>query len=133
MFVMYYDQYQGYVSYEVIRTTNNSITIGENYRMFPPSDHPLNAQLIYGMLIRNEVNGTSVKAAGPSTMANDESGTGTDPTPNGICQVCHTQTIVWRNDGSFANHFSGWKCTLCHPHEEGFKADPPLLCPIPVP
>ena len=127
MFVMYYDQYQGYVSYEVIRTTVNSITIGNNYRMFPPNDHPLNAQLIYGMLIRDEVNGTPVKAAGPSTMANDESGTGYDDSPYGICQVCHTQTIHWRNDGSLADHFSGWKCTICHPHKEGFKVVPPPL------
>jgi hypothetical protein len=127
---MHYTDLEGYVYYEVIGTTASSVTIGENYRMFPGGNNPINAQLIYGMLIWDEVNGIPVKAAGPTFMANDESGDGTDETPNGICQVCHTQTTHWRNDGLYANHFSGWKCTICHPHEEGFRPIPPSLCLI---
>ena len=58
----------------------------------------------------------------PHTFAYDESGTGVDPTPTGICQVCHTQTKHWRADGSLAdNHFSGQDCTQCHDHRKGFK------------
>ena len=58
--------------YEVIGTTADSITIGENYLVFPGGNNPINAQLIYGMLIWDEVNGTPVKAAGPTFMANDD-------------------------------------------------------------
>jgi hypothetical protein len=68
-----------------------------------------------------------VNFTGPSSLADDESGTGIDPTPDGVCQVCHTQTLHWRSNGSLADHFSGWNCILCHPHEKGFKADPPQL------
>jgi len=115
--------------YEVIGTTDTTITIANVRTFFPTSDNPISAQLMYGMLIRDEVNGTPVKAGGSSTMAYDESGDGSDETPDGICQVCHTQTTHWRSDGSGANHFSGWNCIVCHPHEQGFKPAPPPLCP----
>ena len=120
-----------FYSFEVISATDTTITIGNSSTVFPqaPTENPIFAQLIYGMHIDDIVNGSSVKFGGPKTMANDESGTGFDPTPDGICQVCHTQTTHWRNDGSFTNHFNGRNCTMCHPHEQGFKAVPPLLCP----
>jgi len=117
--------------YKVVNATSTSITFinTATYFPMPPWDKDQPMSLVYGQFIQDEVNGTSVKFGGPTTMAYDESGTGLDPTPNGICQVCHTQTTHWRSDGSFSNHFSGWHCTVCHPHEEGFKADPPPLCP----
>ncbi|HLB25620.1 MAG TPA: fibronectin type III domain-containing protein, partial [Nitrospirota bacterium] len=46
---------------------------------------------------------------------------------DGVCQVCHTQTTYFRNDGSgFANHssgvtYSGSDCSACHTHESGFS------------
>lgn len=123
-----------YKWFEVVNATEDTITIGNNATTFPTVSNPLSGELVYGMLIRHEdeiIDGASVgvKFAGPKTFAYDESGTGTDPTPNGICQVCHTQTTHWLNDGSEANHFSGWKCTQCHPHINGFKPVIPLLCP----
>ena len=114
-------------------TVDNIIVRVDPY--YAPFDLSLGFYIHYGQLIDDYIypygSGSRVEVFfdGPSTMANDESGTGQDPTPNGICQVCHTQTTHWRNDGSLSNHFSGWNCTMCHPHEQGFKADPPLLCP----
>ncbi len=155
-----YQAGQGWVSYEVddINTTENplrtKITLGNNWRMFPGAENPLDAYLIYGMLIRDKIqfwNGSAYEPistelldkdgilytydaemtfTGPDAMAFDESETGSDPTPTGICQVCHQNTTHWQSDGSFANHFSGWDCMICHPHELGFEASPPSLCNI---
>lgn len=58
----------------------------------------------------------------PNTFAHDDSGIGTDSSPNGICQVCHTKTRHWRSDGTMAElHFSGKDCLDCHDHKKGFK------------
>ncbi|MEW6713765.1 MAG: hypothetical protein AB1306_01570, partial [Nitrospirota bacterium] len=47
-----------------------------------------------------------------------------DATYDGVCEVCHTQTVFHRRDGSGQNgsHPAGVKCTMCHPHLEGFGA-----------
>ncbi len=132
--------------YKVLSATDTTITFLSDHTFYKSGEQATlyeNMQLVYGQLIRDEVgkfpgtfdggtrlvDGTAITFGGPSDMANDESGTGIDPTPDGICQVCHTQTTHWTSDGLWTNHFSGWRCTLCHPHEQGFKADPPLLCP----
>ncbi len=89
-------------------------------------------EIFYGMLVKEVVSALAVDPDtdepltadfhGPHTFADDESGSGTDPTPTGICQVCHTQTKHWRADGTLAdNHFSGQDCTQCHDHRKGFK------------
>jgi len=45
---------------------------------------------------------------------------------DGVCEVCHTQTLYYRNDGTgFANHSGGQNydrqdCTACHSHADGF-------------
>ena len=108
---------------EVISATEGTITI--NAPSFPRiprvNPDPIPVQLVYGMLIQDEIGPFPIVYSGPKSMANDESGTGFDPTPTGICQVCHTKTLHWRNTGALADHFSGQKCTMCHPHEEGFK------------
>jgi len=49
-----------------------------------------------------------------------------DGTYDGVCEVCHTTTKYYRNDGSgFANHSGGFNydrkdCTACHTHASGF-------------
>ncbi len=91
--------------------------------------------LVYGQQINEEIevnySMVPVTFGGPRDMAKDESGTGFDATPDGICQVCHTQTTYWRNDGSRSDHFNGWRCTICHPHDQGFKAVTPEGCICP--
>jgi predicted CXXCH cytochrome family protein len=46
-----------------------------------------------------------------------------DATYDGICEVCHTATVHYRNDGSpDHSHRQGTtKCTVCHRHIRGFK------------
>jgi hypothetical protein len=39
----------------------------------------------------------------------------------GICQVCHTLTDYWHEDGSLAIHNVGKRCTNCHDTSQGFK------------
>ncbi len=61
-----------------------------------------------------------VTFSSPRDMVNVNLGSDDAEKP-GICQVCHTQTTYWRNDGSRNDHFDGWRCTICHPHDQGFK------------
>lgn len=45
-----------------------------------------------------------------------------DTTYDGICEACHTQTVYHRNNASGNHtHNSGFKCTICHKHADGFK------------
>jgi hypothetical protein len=37
----------------------------------------------------------------------------------GLCEVCHTTTAHYRNDGTGAPHDTAW-CPLCHGHQDGF-------------
>lgn len=46
---------------------------------------------------------------------------------DGICEVCHTQTLYYRSDGSVMNNhtgagldYSGQDCSSCHTHGSGF-------------
>jgi len=50
-----------------------------------------------------------------------------DTTYNGVCEVCHTTTSYYRNDGTgFVNHssgssYKGKNCVTCHTHSSGFQ------------
>ncbi|MEW6427946.1 MAG: CxxxxCH/CxxCH domain-containing protein [Thermodesulfobacteriota bacterium] len=65
---------------------------------------------------------------------------GNDPTPVGICQVCHVTTNHWRADGTGADHNNGMVCTSCHSHTTGFQPSgctschgmPPTTNPLPT-
>ena len=39
---------------------------------------------------------------------------------NGICQVCHTRTTHYRNDGAGVDHYPTTACTDCHKHQDRF-------------
>jgi hypothetical protein len=84
---------------------------------------------MYGQYVKDfiDLGGVSKKVkffdnqGGPGSFAYDESGTGTDPNPDGVCQVCHTQTNYYRNDGSLSAHYAAQKCSSCHSHTGGFS------------
>lgn len=86
--------------------------------------------IVYGQHMSGTSGGRAVRFynnSGANSFAYDESATGTDSTPDGICQVCHTQTGHWRTDGTLAgigvhSGQNGANCVTCHPHEQGFKA-----------
>jgi len=111
-------------SFEIIGTTSNTITVAN---MLSDEELSLPArgsfEIFYGQMIRTSPEATF---SGPTTFADDESQTGIDPSPAGVCQVCHTRTNHWRADGSLAaDHFSGSNCTQCHTHRDGFA---PTAC-----
>lgn len=49
-------------------------------------------------------------------------------TYDGICEICHTQTLYHRNDGSGASHNGGQDCASCHQHTKGFKGGDCVTC-----
>lgn len=93
--------------------------------------------LIYGQLVKQEINTPNsglrtVKFFNPLNT----SGTGgfadlANIPPEGVCQVCHTLTHYWREDGTVvdavsfltapADHNSAATCTSCHDTTNGFK------------
>ena len=106
-------------SSEIVSATANSITVQGNIGQVSTVQ---NFKILYGQYIKGVIEGRPVVFASSSTgLALDQSGTGTDTSPDGVCQVCHTQTKYWRNDGTLAVHFSGENCIICHEHELGFR------------
>jgi hypothetical protein len=108
--------------------------------------------VIYGQYIKDSIDvstdGSGIYSAvkffdkkGQGSFAYDESGTGTDSTPNGVCQVCHTDQANptnpthWRADGTGADHYNNYSegcnyskgCTQCHSHTKGFFHGGPCI------
>ncbi|RJX18892.1 MAG: hypothetical protein C4563_08835 [Desulfobulbus sp.] len=106
----------------------------------------------YGKFIRRSINLANIKGADGNPLpgkSGDMSVVFTGPTgPNsfadgegamdGICEVCHTQTNHFRNDGTAPDQLHskdqngnparigpGNDCTVCHRHENGFAVDMP--------
>lgn len=110
--------------YEVLSATSTSITFSNGATFFPqaPMSNPQSMKLAYGMFIQDEIGPFPVVYSGPRSLAyNEGKARENDPTPTGVCQVCHTQTKFWRSDGSRARHQNGKICTTCHLHVNGFK------------
>jgi len=78
--------------------------------------------LIYGDLVRNSINTKAVRFFDPNGGFVESS-----LTPSGICQVCHTGTTRFTNDGAMPSggdsHATriATNCTSCHKHQDGFK------------
>ncbi|MBU4261817.1 MAG: CxxxxCH/CxxCH domain-containing protein [Proteobacteria bacterium] len=111
----------GFVDFsaEIINATASTITVQGEVTQFSTSR---DFKILYGQYIKSEINGTPVAfAAPPAGLAYNESASAIDPTPDGVCQVCHTLTRHWRSDGTLADHFNGGNCTACHDHELGFR------------
>ncbi len=100
---------------------------------------------MYGQYIKDAIdvstNGSGVYSTvkffdkkGQGSFAYNENMTGIDPTPNGVCQVCHTDQANpnnpthWRANGIGADHYNNYSegcnnakgCTQCHSHTNGF-------------
>ncbi|MEW6601746.1 MAG: CxxxxCH/CxxCH domain-containing protein, partial [Nitrospirota bacterium] len=80
--------------------------------------------VVYGKLVESTV---STPNSGDRTVRFFRN-TGTnsfadgDSAYDGICEVCHTQTVYHRNNASGNHtHNAGTKCTVCHQHKDGFK------------
>lgn len=133
------DQYRGYVLiantainsslYKIIGNTANTLYIEGSLNLDEVKNGDTFA-IIYGKMIRTTIttpnNGTKgVKFFDPEGMNSFADG---DTTFDGICEVCHSKTTHFRNDGTAPDqsHTSmgnvvGKKCTTCHQHVNGFK------------
>jgi hypothetical protein len=107
-------------------TVEGNATVAYQY-ITPPTEFAV----LYGQLIRDNINGSLVKffdKGGQNSFGFDESATGIDPTPDGVCQICHTDDANpdnpthWRADGTGADHFNNDSrvCTYCHTHLGGY-------------
>ena len=130
------DVNQPLVNFEVFYATNNTITVkGSLTSAFPGNTVPPYSTfaIIYGQFIRESVvdnNGIErpiifFDNSGADSFAINENYPDPDLSPDGICQVCHTMTKYWRQDGTSAGDGvhtdqNGTNCMNCHSHKTGF-------------
>ncbi|MEW6217923.1 MAG: hypothetical protein AB1634_00125 [Thermodesulfobacteriota bacterium] len=86
--------------------------------------------IFYGKLIKNEI--TTPNSGKKTVRLFATSGANSyadgDANRDGVCEVCHTQTSHFRNDGSAADQLhsnvgggqAAKNCIACHPHSGGF-------------
>jgi hypothetical protein len=137
------DQFAGYITvpntaradynYKIIGNTADTLTVkGLVNTTYAAAGNLLG--ISYGKFIRATINLSDIgkptesktvrlfKPAGVNSFADG------DPAAiDGICEVCHTQTSAWHNDGTLAgvaahSGLKGSNCISCHPHSEGFRA-----------
>lgn len=80
--------------------------------------------ILYGQLIRESIRTPSgelkpVRFFDPGAAASGLVDLAGGNQPQGVCQVCHTQTRFYRNDGS-GDHYTS-DCARCHDRRQGFK------------
>ncbi len=137
------NQYAGYIlipniaspyyNYTITGNTTNTLTVQGPIDLSEVTDGDSFA-IVYGKLIRSRLvlddiidqslpapyvrSGDKtvrfLQAAGPGYVDK------VNPIPQGICQVCHTQTTYWLADGTQQNHFENRECIDCHKHSDGF-------------
>ncbi|RJQ35030.1 hypothetical protein C4556_00720 [Candidatus Parcubacteria bacterium] len=126
-------------TFEIVAVTGTSITVQGAIANIPAYQASVPASgsfgLIYGQLIRNQILGplgyVPVKLftnTAQDSFAFDETASGTDQTPFGLCQACHDSTGHWRYDGAAADHFNNKNCARCHDHEKGFPGGTCVGC-----
>lgn len=111
-------------SFEVTSADASAITVKGDL----PATTDNSFALQYGQMIRTTLNNKPVIFTGPETFTDndllagdlDQDGVNDDSTPDGVCQVCHTQTKYWRSDGTRADHNAGLDCVDCHAHDNAF-------------
>jgi predicted CxxxxCH...CXXCH cytochrome family protein len=106
------------VYYRIISNTADTLTIGGELDTAKISAGNTFA-IIYGKSVKDVVNSRPVKffrTIGTNSFADSDS------VIDGICQVCHTRTQYYRNNGTGYPHNEDTVCTDCHTHRDGFKA-----------
>lgn len=76
--------------------------------------------VIYGQFIRDNINGNQVKFFDRKGANSFSDG---DTIYNGVCEVCHTQTVYHKKDGTGNYHYPAARCYVCHDHINGFEYD----------
>lgn len=117
-------------NYKIASNTANTITVTENIDTIEITDGKPFA-VVYGKLIKATI--STPNSGNKEVMFFNNNGTNSfadgDSTYNGPCEVCHTQTNHFRNDGSapeqnhenIAGGKQGSNCVgECHLHKNGF-------------
>ena len=129
------NQWQGYVvfgntsypnfNYRIVSNTADTLTVqGTINTAYVTAGNTFG--IVYGKLVKDYINAKDVKffrSTGVNSFADG------DTARDGICEVCHTQTTHFRNDGAgsdqlhsnFGSGLQNSKCTMCHSHVWGFK------------
>jgi len=112
----------GRQTFEVVAADSSTITVKG---MLDPASANETFGLIYGQLINSSI----ATGLGPREVKLfDPKGayghTNADTPASGICQICHTQTLWWREDGQNTEHGDGIQCNSCHTMGQGFA--PPV-------
>lgn len=107
---------------EVANTITVKGDVSPAYQYISP---PTDFIVLYGQFIRDNINGKPVKFFDQEGVNSFADG---DTTYNGVCEICHTQTAYFRNDGSGSEHpdyeevggAEGTNCISCHTHNASF-------------
>ncbi len=113
--------------------SNSAKTIYIDTNGLPPSNEidsssiqPGNTfAIVWGRYVKANVGGRLVKffrETGTNSFVDS------DATIDGVCQVCHTKTTSFKNNGTLEGpghpvSQTGKKCSGCHDHQAGFKAN----------
>ncbi len=105
-------------TFETLSADSTSITV---MGVVEPAMVDKQFGLFYGQFLKNKmITGLGEQAVtffNPYGGFVDDSGS---VAPAGVCQVCHTNTIYWTDDGANNNHNGASRCTGCHSHDTGF-------------
>ena len=102
----------------------NTITVkGDVSSVYTYATLPTNFGIIYGQYIRQYISvGGTLKEVKFFDRTGAYSYADGDANVNGICEVCHTQTLHYSPDAVAGGdiHYPGQLCTTCHSHKKGF-------------
>ncbi len=99
-------------------TVNGNLTTECNNNLFSSATFAA----MYGQYIKDNI---VVDGTNKQVKFFDKEGTKSfadgDAIYDGICEVCHTQTKYYRNNGSGNTHYKEEKCSKCHSHPDGLS------------
>jgi hypothetical protein len=122
--------------YKITGNTNDTLTIEgpiDLTKVSPGNTFAiLYGQLVYNTIDLSKITITPAKSGSKTVRFFRPTGANSfadgNSTYDGVCEVCHTQTTHFRNDGTGSNQLhtnvgspAGTNCIECHSHVNGFK------------
>jgi len=104
-------------SYPVIEIDEGEITVTGNVTPVYQYITSSTFAMIYGQYVKDSISNNQVKLFNRKDAYSCADG---DTTYNGVCEICHTQTLYHRNNGSGNPHYPAVRCNICHFHMNGF-------------
>ena len=105
-------------SYPIISVDEGDMTITVKGDVSPVYEYIETSSfaVMYGQYIKDNINGRTVKFFDKSGNHSYADG---DGIYDGVCEVCHTKTKYFRNNGLGDEHSTGIACNDCHSHIDG--------------